>query len=179
MTLYNKDGTPYKAAGNIQQFDPNSPDLCLLNFWDQEAIKQGGSPIFYYEIVISHATVDRTWMESREKLYAPNPIQLYCFYEPSPVQADQGLYGIDATEEAVFEFNYRAFLDAVGHPPKIGSRIFSPHKRENWVIVGRKDSEFKLWGQFRLQITCQKFQESVTSGEGKVTQKMPDFKLNP
>ena len=47
MTLYNSDGTPYKAAGTIQQFDPNNPDLCLFNQWDQESIMQGGSPIYY------------------------------------------------------------------------------------------------------------------------------------
>ena len=176
--LRNFDGTPYKAAGSMQQFDPENPDLCLFNQWDQEVIQQGGSPIFYYEVIISSGNIDITWMEARNKLYSPNPIQLWCFYEPIQSSMEQGLYGLDSQDEMLFEFNYQAFLDAVGHPPKIGSRLFTPHKRENWIVIGRKDNEYKMWGQLRLQLLCQRFQESVTSGEGKVTQRSPDFKIN-
>lgn len=178
MALYNSSGTPYKASGTMQQFDPNNPDLCLFNQWDEEIIKQGGSPIYYYEVIISSSNIDPTWLEARNKLYSPNPVQLWCFYEPIPSAMEQGLYGLDSPDEMLFEFNYQAFLNAVGHPPKIGSRLFTPHKRENWIIINRKDGEYKMWGQLRLQLLCQRFQESVTSGEGKVTQKSPDFKLN-
>ena len=51
-------------------------------------------------------------------------------------------------------------------------------KRENWKIVQRNVEEFKLWGELRLQLLSQRFQESRTTGEGKVTQKEPDFKIN-
>jgi hypothetical protein len=77
----------------------------------------------------------------------------------------------------MFELNYRAVLKAVGHPPKIGSRIYSPHLRENWVIVQRNLGEFKMWNAIRLQILAQRFQESTTTGEGKISQKSPDFRI--
>ena len=66
----------------------------------------------------------------------------------------------------------------MGHPPKIGSRIHTPHKREDWVVVQRNPGDYKLWGEIRLELLCQRFQETVTTGEGKVTQKKPDFRIN-
>ena len=77
----------------------------------------------------------------------------------------------------IFELNYKAVLRDLGHPPKIGSRIYTPHLREDWVIIQRNLGEFKMWGAMRLQLLCQRFQETVTTGEGQVTQKKPDFQI--
>jgi hypothetical protein len=175
--LLNSCGTPYQAAGSIQQFDPENPELNLFNLWDQEIIQMGGSPIFYYEVFIQEGTVDPIYWEDRGKIFSNNPIQLYCTYEPISSTNDQGAFGIDSPDEMLFELNYKAVLDAVGHAPKIGSRLYTPHLRENWVIVQRNLGEFKLWGAMRLTIIAQRFQESVTTGEGNVTQKAPDFKI--
>jgi hypothetical protein len=87
-------------------------------------------------------------------------------------------FGLDAPDEIKFEFNYKAVLKTIGHAPKLGSRLFTPHKREHWVIVQRAVGEFKMWGELRLVIMCQRFQESITTGEGKITQPTTDFKIN-
>lgn len=178
MPLLNEDGTPYKALGSIQQFDPENSMHCLFNFWDEEAIKQGGSPIHYFEVFIQKGTLDPIYGEDRGKIFSNVPVELYAFYEPISSQNFQNAFGIDAPDEMIFELNYRAVLRDLGHPPKIGSRIFTPHKRENWVIIQRNLAEFKLWGEIRLQLLCSRFQESVTTGEGRVTQPQPDFKIN-
>jgi hypothetical protein len=78
----------------------------------------------------------------------------------------------------IFEMNYRETLQKIGHVPKIGSRIFTPHKSESWVIVQRNDGEFKMWGQLRLQLICQKFQESTTDNSKTIQQPNVDFKIN-
>ncbi len=178
MPLLNEDGTPYRAAGSLQQFDPESKDHCLFNLWDQEAIRQGGSPIFYYEVFIQTGTVDPIYREDRGKIFSNIPIQLYALYEPIPSQNFQNVFGIDAPDEMIFETNLQETFGIIGHMPKVGSRIHTPHKREDWEIVQRNTAEYKLWGEIRLQILCRKFQESVTTGEGKVTQAKPDFKIN-
>jgi len=178
MGICNPDGTEYTAAGSIQQFDPENPEHNLFNSWDQEVIKEGGSPIFYYEVFIQKGTVDPIYWEDRGKIFSNNPAQLYGFYEPIPSQNYMNAFGIDSPDEMMFEFNYREVLSTIGHPPKIGSRLHTPHLREDWVVVQRNLGEFKLWGALRLQILAQKFQESVTTGEGKVTQKKPDFTIN-
>lgn len=178
MALLGKDGKPYKAVGAHRQFDPENPEHCLFNLWDQEIIEIGGSPIFYYEVFIQSGTIDPLYREDRGKIFSNNPIQLFAIYEPIPSQNYQNMFGLDSPDEMMFEINFRAALDAIGHLPKIGSRIHTPHKREDWRIIQRNAGEFKLWGEIRLQLLCDKFQESVTTGEGKVTQKKPDFKIN-
>jgi hypothetical protein len=173
MTILNPDGTPYKLTGSIEQFDPNDPEHELFNLWDQEAIRQGGSPILYYEVIISPQDVDPQYLEARNKRFSQFPVSLYCSYDPKNAQNLVNAFGIDAPDELEIEFNYRDVLQKVGHPPKIGSRLYTPHLRENWVIIQRNLGEFKMWGALRLTIIAQRFQESTTTGEGKVTQKNP------
>lgn len=173
MGIKNPDGTPYNVTGSIEQFDANDPQHELFNLWDQEAIRQGGSPILYYEVIISPQMIDPIHLEARGKLFSQFPIQLYCSYDPKNSQNLVNAFGIDAPDELQIEFNYRDVLQKVGHPPKIGSRLYTPHLRENWEIVQRNLGEFKLWGALRLTIIAKRFQETTTTGEGKVTQKNP------
>jgi hypothetical protein len=176
--LRNLSGTPYKAIGSLQQFDPENPAHDLFNSWDEEIIKIGGSPIYYYEVFIQRATIDPLYWEDRGKLFSQVPVQLWSFYEPVSQQNFQSTFGLDSPDELMFELNYRAVLKAVGHPPKVGSRIFTPHKRENWLIVQRKLGEYRLWGELRLQLVCERFQEDIITGEGNVTNRAPDFTIN-
>lgn len=175
--MLDKDGKPYQVAGSLQQYESENSALDLFNLWDEELIKISGSPIFYHEIFIQQGTVDPMYWEDRGKIFSNFPIQLYALYEPISSTNTQGMFGIDAPDEIVFDLNYCAVLKAIGHPPKIGSRIFTPHLRENWEIVQRNIGEFKMWGTMRLQLLCQRFQESSTTGEGKVTQKQSDYKI--
>ena len=34
-----------------------------------------------------------------------------------------------------------------------------------------------MWGALRIELICQRFQEDVVTGDGKVTQKEPDIKI--
>jgi len=178
MTILNPDGTKFKLAGSLQQFDPENPEHDLFNLWDQEVIEIGGSPLFYYEVFINVNNIDELYVEARDKLWSQCPICVHGYYDPIPSQNAMGAFGFDSPDEMMFEFNYRHVLSTIGHAPKIGSRIYSPHKREHWVVVQRNVEVFKLWGEIRLQVMCGRFQESLTTGEGKVTQREPDFKVN-
>ena len=178
MAIKNPDGSAYSPLGTLQQFDPLSLEHDLFNLWDQEVIEIGGTPLYYYDLFINISNIDELYVEARDKLWSPCPVCVYGYYEPIPSQNMMGAFGIDSPDEIMFEFNYRHILKTLGFPPKIGARIFSPHKRENWVVMQRNVEVFKLWGELRLQVMCQRFQESLTTGEGKVSQKMPNFKLN-
>lgn len=175
--IRNNDGSPYKVTGVMQQFDPSSPDNCLFDIWDQEAIQRGGSPVYYYEVFITQQSIDPLYQESRAKVWSQHPIELFCFYEPIPSTNNLGMFGIDSPDEMVFEFNYAAVLQTLGKPPQIGSRIFSPHLREHWEIIQCNTGEYKGWNVIRIQMICKRFQESLTTGEGKVTQSVPKYKI--
>jgi hypothetical protein len=164
MTIYNCDGRPYRPTGSVQQFSDQLPEHQLFNQWDEEAIKWGGSPIFYYELFVNMNNIDPLYLETRTKIYSPQPVQLWCYYEPVPSQNFQTPFGIDSPDDMLFEFNYKATLDKLGHVPKIGSRFFTPFLKENWVIIERKTGEMKMYGVVRLQCLCQRFQEDSVSG---------------
>lgn len=170
MTIKNCDGTSYKLSGSLDMFDPTNPEHFLLNSFDSELIDVAGTPILYFEVFIQRQTSDPLYREDRGKLFSNNPITLKGYYEPIPSQNYMNMFGIDAPDEVQFQFNYRAVLNAIGHPPKIGSRLYTPHKGENWVVIQRNVGDFFLWGELRLTIIAQRFQESVTTGEGRVTQ---------
>lgn len=178
MAIKNPDGSTYQVTGTLQQFDPDNPEFDLFNEWDQEVIAIGGTPLFYYEVFIQSNTLDKLYVEDRGKLWSPNPVCLYGYYDPIPSQNFQGAFGIDSPDELMFELNYRDVLRRLCHPPKIGSRIYTPHKREHWLIMQRNVEVFKMWGELRLQLMCTRFQESLTTGEGKVTQREPNFAVN-
>lgn len=171
--IRNPDGTPYRVSGSIQQYDPSDPQHELFNQWDEEAIRRGGSPIYYYEVMIQPQTLDPIYKEDRGKLFSPFHVELWCNYDPAATQNAMTPFGVDSPDEQKFELNYRAVLQAIGHPPKVGSRLYTPHLKENWVIIQRNLGEFKYWGALRLELICQRFQETVTTGEGKVTQNTP------
>lgn len=178
MAILNPDGSKFGVTGSLTQFDPDNPEFDLFNLWDQEAIEIGGTPLFYYEVFINVNNIDELYVEARDKIWSQFPICIYGYYDPIPSQNALGAFGIDSPDEMMFEFNYRHVLKKLGHPPRIGARIYSPHKRENWMIKQRNVEVFKMWGELRLQVMCDRFQESVTTGEGKVTQREPDFKIN-
>lgn len=176
--IYNNDGTPFKLKSSLQQFDPENQDHNLFNIWDQESIKIGGSPIFYHEVFIQTQSVDRVYHEDRSKLFCPNPIQLWAYYEPVVQSSPSTLFGIDTpNDEVIFELNNRAVLQTVGHVPKRGSRIYTPHRGEEWIIVDIRLDQFKLWGTLRMQLLCQRYIENLTTGDSEVSQDRPDFEI--
>lgn len=179
MVVRNPDGTPYILDGSFEQFDPNSPDHALFNLWDQESIRQGGSPILYYELIISPQTIDKQYLESRGKIFNQFPIQLYCTYDPKYSQNLLNPFGIDSPDEISIEFNAQDMLTKIGHPPKIGSILKTPHLNEFWEIIQRNTGEYKLWGVLRYTIIAKRFQESTTTGEGAIPKKdpLPDYKI--
>lgn len=171
--LKNPDGSPFQLS-DLQNYDRDNPEFELINDWDKEVIEIGGSPIFYYEVMIQANTIDPLYLEDRGKLWNPNPVCLHAIYDPVPSQNYMTTFGIDAPDEVMFEFNYRDVIEKLGHPPRIGSRIFTPHRRENWQIAQIGDEQYQLWGQTRLQVMCKKFQETLTTADGKATAKSPD-----
>ncbi len=162
------DGSPYTTAGKLQQYNPGSNNHKLFDIWDQAAIKQGGSPIYYSEVFIPTAVIDTDYLEARGKLWSPNPIELWCFYEPITSQNYMNSFGFDSPDDVIFELNVKATLAACGHMPRLGSRIFTPHLGEYWKIIQRNLGEFKMWGALRLQLICRRWQDSVTDNSTKI-----------
>lgn len=176
MALIGLDGKPYQTSGKLQAYNPDDPQHALFNLWDEDSIRMGGSPIYYYEMHLSPGEIDTDYWEGRSKLYSPKPIELWAVYEPLPSQNYMSAFGMDSLNTLSFELNAKAVLRDLGHLPKIGSRIYTPHRGENWEIIQRGFGEFRMWGVLRLTLFVGQFQESVTTSGGKVTQNRPPIK---
>lgn len=181
MVIRNTDGTAYKASGTLSQLIPDSPSHELFNSWDKELIRAGGSPLLYYEVIIPSNSIDPLYVESRSKLFSTYPIEIFAIYDPIASQFNQGVFGADGPDQMTFYVNYSDAIDRIGHLPVIGSYIFSPHLREHWEILDRKLADFHRWKVYHVEIHCQRFQESLTQSEGKVTEKTktrPSFEID-
>lgn len=177
MPILNDDGTPFHLSP-LRQFNPNRPDYDLFDSWDAEAIRLGGSPLAYYEVFISAADIDTTYNESRRKVWSMHPIEIWGTYDPPPSEQALGPFGLDSMTEVVFDCNYKDVLRRVGHLPLPGSRIRTPHLREDWEVVQCQLGEFRGWRAIRLQIICKRFQPSSTDNSEFVPDDVPSFKID-
>ena len=175
MTILNSDGTPYGVVGTLTQFDPGNPDYNMFNSFDQEVIMIGGSPLFYYEVFINITSMDQLYLEARDKLWSPYGVKIYGYYEPIEPQNPSTAFGIDGVGDVLFECNHSAVKQAIGHMPKRGSRIQTPHLNEFWVIVDVRLTTFQLWGALHLQLVCERFQENISDVAASLPK--PDFTI--
>lgn len=173
MAIRNPDGTIFKPTGCLRQFDPENPNHTFFSNMDAEAIEIGGSPLEYYEMFVG--TIDPLYLESRDKLWSPLPTIIYGYYEPIEPQNPSNQFGIGGLGDVMFTTNYRAVVAAIGHVPKRGSRIKTPHLNENWVIVDIRVSDFAYWGAVHLQIVCERFQEDIK--DPKISDPKPDYTI--
>ena len=181
MPIYRPDGTPYTALGSLNQIQPDSPSHDFFQSWDAEIIELGGSPLLYYEVIIPSASIDMQYLESRNKLWSQHPTENFGVYDPIPSETSMTMFGADSPNDSmVFYCNYKDTLSRIGHLPMIGSRLYTPHLRENWEIVNRKLGDFHRWKVYRIEIYCVRWQENLTTGEGKVAQGTPSpgFKID-
>jgi hypothetical protein len=178
MPIKNQDGTDYQLAGGVRTYRPDSPELDLFNLWDQEMIQRGGAPVHYHEVFISLNTIDPVYNESRAKIWSPEPVELWAVYEPVLNSNILSTFGFEGRDEVMFELNLKAVLEQLGHLPKIGSRLYTLHRKEHWRIDQRAISEFKLWGQLRLQLMCKRWQDDKINPAGIDKSKLPDFKMD-
>lgn len=175
MPLLRPDGKPYRAAGTTRQFNPGGGIHKLFDVWDQAAIMQGGSPVYYYEVFIPTGEIDTDYWEARGKLFSEHPTEIWAAYDPQASQNYMNVFGMDSLNEIILDCNAKAVIKAIGHLPKIGSRIYTPHLGENWELIQRNLGEFQMWGALRVQLICKQFQESVTTVGGQVTKKNPNI----
>jgi hypothetical protein len=172
MAILKPDGTPYTTRGSLQQFSPTGNTHDLFNRYNREIIEAGGSPVHYYEVFIPTGSIDKVFVESKNKVWSQHPVEFTAIYEPLNPQLAMTIFGPNSIDQPmVFYTNYQSFLDKIGHPPVLGSRLYTPQLKEHWEILDRRTSGYQNWGVVTLEIHCKRFQESLTTGEGRVTQR--------
>lgn len=166
--IRNTDGTPYTPSGNINMFDPESPDHDLNDEIDQEMIRNAGAQIEYHRVIIDDR-IDELYLEQRQKVFLSEPICMYAVYEPTTPILSFGGAGtaiMDSIEEMTFLVNKKNFLELVGEMPRVGSLIKTCDEGVWWEIIENQinfaDGERKIWGKHRIGIAARKYRPSNT-----------------
>lgn len=164
--IKNSDGTPYTLGGSLNTFDPQNPDLTLLDDLFLESLQINGVPVLIYPVLIQMTSFDKLYAEDRSKLWAQIPTELNAFMEPVTNQNYQNVFGIDSPGDIVMEFSRKQLMEKLNGLPKVGSRIFVPFRRENFIVVQRNMGAMRAWHTVSIQIVAQHFQTSSTDASG-------------
>lgn len=159
--MLGKDGRPYRASGKLQMYNPTDPKHDLFNKWDRDAIMAGGTPVYYHEVIIQTNTVDPIYFEDRGKIYNPNPVEIWASYEPQPDMPYVTEFGFNGMADIILDCNYKDVLERIGHPPKPGSWIRTPHLDRDWILVNSTLGEFGHWGALRIKMVLKRFQDDI------------------
>jgi hypothetical protein len=134
----------------------------LDGYW----IENAGHPIVIYgaiEIDKAGEGAEKIYIEDKYKfknIYS-QPILIYGIYEYPSTPAMRA-FGIDEPDELNIEVNCETLLEKLKMLPKIGTLL--KVEEADWIVIGRNWVYNKFIGKKRLNLTCQRYQESTTSG---------------
>lgn len=138
-------------------------------FW----IDNAGFPIVVTGVLKPDTKVERLYLEDGCKVFnSQTPILLYGFYDYPSEGNYMNMFGIDAPDEMEIEFNEENVLKKLGMLPEIATVLRI--EDATWTVIQRKRIYNRFIGRYRLSLTVTRYQESVTTGEGKVAK--PNFK---
>jgi len=144
----------------LSLFDPQNPDLNLLNLVDEEQIRLAGSKILYYKYFQSKGTVDHVYMEEREKTLHSQPITVFGHYNPTAIEENLTQFGIELTNDQLFIFNKSSIEISLGRSP-IPYDVVKPHFQNiKYEIFEVQEESFEIYGVFHLVCAARVLRDS-------------------
>ncbi len=99
------------------------------------------------------------------KFEARVPVLIYGFYD-FPVSYAYSTFGIDAPDELTIQVNAENLIKKAGEIPVIGTLLWV--EQSDWLVINRAWIYNRFVGKYRLEFTCQRYHESVTTGKNGV-----------
>lgn len=96
----------------------------------------------------------------QEEFEPCTPVLLYGFYD-YPSEKQYSVFGIDAHDELELQVNAENLLRKMRKPIAIGTLLII--ENDNWIVINRGWIYNRFIGKWRMNITCQRYQESVTT----------------
>ena len=138
----------------LRFYDPQNEDLNLLNMIDEEAIRLGGSPVWYFKYIRSDTNFDEVYMENREKVISSDPFLVNCHYEPKAIEEPLTEFGIELSNEQLFIFNHSYISRKLGRLPHPGDIIKPKFQNQRYEITEAQEEEFQLYGVYHMACTA-------------------------
>lgn len=134
----------------LSLFDPQNPDLNLLNLIDEEQIRLSGSKILYYKYFQSEGTIDAVYMEEREKTLHSEPITVFGHYNPTAVEENLSQFGIELTNDQLFIFNKSSIEIALGRTPIPFDVVQPKFQNIKYELFEVQEESFEIYGVYHL-----------------------------
>jgi len=139
-----------EGATELSLFDPQNPDLNLLNLVDEEQIRLSGSKILYYKYFQSQGTVDHVYMEEREKVLHSEPVTVFGHYNPTAIEENLTQFGIELTNDQMFIFNKSSIETSLGRSPIPYDIVKPQFQNIKYEIFEVQEESFEIYGVFHL-----------------------------
>ena len=131
-------------------------------------IENAGHPITVKGVFKSTGTgLDPLYREDREKTFETiTPTLIYGFYN-YPKTSVYSLFGIDAPDELTIQLNAGILCNKLGKIPEIGTLLNI--EEADWIVINRGWIYNRFIGKYRIELTCQGYQESTTLGKNGIS----------
>ena len=144
----------------LSLFDPNNPDLGLLNLIDEEQIRLSGSKILFYKYFQSKGTVDSIYMEERLKTLHSEPITVFGHYNPTAVEENLTQFGIELTNDQLFVFNKSSIETVIGRTPIPHDVLQPKFQNIKYEIIEVQEESFEIYGVYHLVCSARVLRDS-------------------
>tara|TARA_R110000824_G_scaffold20721_3_gene77761 strand:+ start:1919 stop:2551 length:633 start_codon:yes stop_codon:yes gene_type:complete len=144
----------------LSLFDPNNPDLGLLNLIDEEQIRLSGSKILFYKYFQSKGTVDSIYMEERLKTLHSEPVTVFGHYNPTAVEENLTQFGIELTNDQLFVFNKSSIETVIGRTPIPHDVLQPKFQNIKYEIIEVQEESFEIYGVYHLVCSARVLRDS-------------------
>ena len=154
-------------------FDQENADINLFNLVDDELIRISGSELLYYKFMLSE-DYDEVYLESRSKVIATEPIEVYGHYEPKPVEQNLSEFVLELTNDQLFMFNKSSITAKLHRMPMAGDVIKPKFQNQKYEIFEVQEDSFQLYGVYHLVCVAKLLRDEESVVDEPFTKKSND-----
>ena len=146
--------TPLIGDGDFTEsllslYDKNNPDINLFNMLDEENIRLSGSKIKVYKF-LRDSNYDDVYMEGRNKVISKKPVMLWGHYTPEVLEEVLGQFGIELTDDQLFNFNLSYSEAKLGRRLMPGDILEPEFQNRKYEVFEVQEEAFDIYGVYHL-----------------------------
>tara|TARA_Y100000296_G_C5153114_1_gene247501 strand:+ start:944 stop:1537 length:594 start_codon:yes stop_codon:yes gene_type:complete len=146
--------TPLIGDGDFTEsllslYDKNNPDINLFNMLDEENIRLSGSKIKVYKL-LRDSNYDDVYMEGRNKVISKKPVMLWGHYTPEVLEEVLGQFGIELTDDQLFNFNLSYSEAKLGRRLMPGDILEPEFQNRKYEVFEVQEEAFDIYGVYHL-----------------------------
>jgi hypothetical protein len=146
---------------------------------DEEQIRLSGSKILYYKYFQSDGTVDKIYMEERQKTLHSQPVTVFGHYNPTPVEENLTQFGIELTNDQLFVFNKSNIEVMLGRSPIPHDIVLPKFQNIKYEIFEVQEESFEIYGVYHVVCAARVLRDFDEVVEEPLTKRSENISRRP